>query len=155
MSSCFESGQVFSVSVNQNFVFLVFCDAAEGEDEFFFGLATAPAHVEDRLNDAWLQFAEDEPRKKSYKEVLEPTDALMGAAAGDGGSQQAPLPSNEVNKTKKKRKPVKLSIEAMIRGFQKYIEVDEGEEVSGENEVPTENEEVHHKVTAWHNVPHP
>ncbi|KAL9407578.1 hypothetical protein AB3S75_046175 [Citrus x aurantiifolia] len=128
---------------------------AEGEDEFFFGLATAPAHVEDRLNDAWLQFAEDEPRKKSYKEVLEPADALMGAAAGDGGSQQAPLPRNEVNKMKKKRKPVKLSIEAMIRGFQKYIEVDEGEEVSGENEVPTENEEVHHKVTAWHNVPHP
>lgn len=118
-------------------------------------MATAPAHVEDRLNDAWLQFAEDEPRKKSYKEVLEPADALMGAAAGDGGSQQAPLPSNEVNKTKKKRKPVKLSIEAMIRGFQKYIEVDEGEEVSGGNEVPTENEEVHHKVTAWHNVPHP
>lgn len=118
-------------------------------------MATAPAHVEDRLNDAWLQFAEDEPRKKSYKGVLEPADALMGAAAGDGGSQQASLPSNEVNKTKKKRKPVKLSIEAMIRGFQKYIEVDEGEEVSGENEVPTENEEVHHKVTAWHNVPHP
>lgn len=112
-------------------------------------MATAPAHVEDRLNDAWLQFAEDEPRKKSYKEVLEPADALMGAAAGDGGSQQAPLPRNEVNKMKKKRKPVKLSIEAMIRGFQKYIEVDEGEEVLGENE------EVHHKVTAWHNVPHP
>ena len=29
-----------------------------GED-FEFGLATAPAHVEDELNDAWLAFAEE------------------------------------------------------------------------------------------------
>ena len=30
---------------------------------FFFALATAPAHVEDRLDDAWLQFAkESEPK---------------------------------------------------------------------------------------------
>ena len=28
------------------------------QDEFFFGLATAPAHVEDQLNDGWLRFAE-------------------------------------------------------------------------------------------------
>jgi len=25
--------------------------------DFYFGLATAPAHVEDDLNDSWLQFA--------------------------------------------------------------------------------------------------
>ena len=25
---------------------------------FFFGLATAPAHVEDNLNDSWLEFAQ-------------------------------------------------------------------------------------------------
>jgi hypothetical protein len=27
-------------------------------ESFFFGLATAPAHVEDNLNDSWLEFAE-------------------------------------------------------------------------------------------------
>lgn len=130
--------------------------AAEGEDEFFFGLATAPAHVEDRLNDAWLQFAEEDPGKKTYKDALQPADALVGAAAGDGGSQQAPLPSKEVNMTGKKRKPLKISMEAMIRGFQKYIEVDDGEEVSAaKDEVSAANEEVHPKVTAWHNAPHP
>eukprot|EP00249_Psilotum_nudum_P018186 c26679_g2_i1 orf=130-900(+) len=30
---------------------------------FFFALATAPAHVEDKLNDAWLQFAKETPFK--------------------------------------------------------------------------------------------
>ena len=28
-------------------------------DDFFFGVATAPAHVEDHLDDMWLQFAQD------------------------------------------------------------------------------------------------
>ncbi|KAF9618681.1 hypothetical protein IFM89_002376 [Coptis chinensis] len=31
------------------------------ESQFFFGLTTAPAHVEDKFNDAWLQFAEEQP----------------------------------------------------------------------------------------------
>lgn len=31
---------------------------------FFFALATAPAHVEDKLDDAWLQFAKETPPKK-------------------------------------------------------------------------------------------
>lgn len=27
--------------------------------DFFFGLATAPAHVEDDLNDSWVEFAQN------------------------------------------------------------------------------------------------
>ena len=33
------------------------------EGGFFFGLATAPAHVEDQLDDAWIEFAKSTPRK--------------------------------------------------------------------------------------------
>lgn len=32
---------------------------------FFFALATAPAHVEDKLDDAWLQFAKETPPKEN------------------------------------------------------------------------------------------
>jgi hypothetical protein len=45
----------------------------------------------------------------------------------------------------KKRKPLKVAMEAMIRGFEKHAE----------DELPTKNEECHHNVAAWHNVPHP
>ncbi|KAK4484281.1 hypothetical protein RD792_011509 [Penstemon davidsonii] len=64
-----------------------------GEKGFFFGLATAPAHVEDRLNDAWLQFAEESPcDQPESQKGTEPVDAIMASAAGDGGSQQAKMP---------------------------------------------------------------
>lgn len=120
---------------------------AEGEDEFFFGLATAPAHVEDRLNDSWLQFAEENPCDKSQPDQgMETADALIGSAAGDGGSQPASVSNKDVNKVDmKKRKPLKVAMEAMIRGFEKHAE----------DELPTTNEECHHNVAAWHNVPHP
>lgn len=119
----------------------------EEENEFFFGLATAPAHVEDRLNDAWLQFAENNPCDKSeIQQVQQPADAIMGSATGDGGSQQAPLPVMEANKTIKRKKSLKIAMEAKIRGFEKYIE---------EEEPSTVTEECHHNVAAWHNVPHP
>ncbi|KAK4479923.1 hypothetical protein RD792_012975 [Penstemon davidsonii] len=63
------------------------------EKGFFFGLATAPAHVEDRLNDAWLQFAEESPcDQPESQKGTEPVDAIMASAAGDGGSQQAKMP---------------------------------------------------------------
>lgn len=124
----------------------ILCSFAEGESEFFFGLATAPAHVEDRLNDAWLQFAEETPCDKSgSQESLQPADALMGSATGDGGSQPASLSVKEVNKTMKKKKPLKIAMEAMIRGFEKFAE----------EEGAAPNEECHHNVAAWHNVPHP
>lgn len=39
--------------------------ASDGSGEgFFFGLATAPAHVEDELDDAWLEFAEESVPEK-------------------------------------------------------------------------------------------
>ncbi|KAK3190348.1 hypothetical protein Dsin_029909 [Dipteronia sinensis] len=119
---------------------------AEGENEFFFGLATAPAHVEDRLNDAWLQFAEEDSGEKSG---LQPADAIMGAAIADGGSQPASISSKEANKAMKIKKPLKIAMEAMIRGFEKYTEKEEEEE---ELPVPVTND---HNVTSWHNVPNP
>ncbi|XP_069147270.1 beta-glycosidase-like isoform X2 [Solanum lycopersicum] len=114
-----------------------------GEKGFFFGLATAPAHVEDRLDDAWLQFA----KNTESHEIQQPqtADAIMGSATGDGGSQQALLPQREATKTIKRKKSLKIAIEAQIRGFEKYIEVEE----------LTPTEQCPHNVAAWHNVPHP
>ncbi|KAJ4968491.1 hypothetical protein NE237_015192 [Protea cynaroides] len=119
----------------------------EEGNEFFFGLATAPAHVEDRLNDAWLQFAEEHPCDNS-EEVQNPhlADALMAPAASDSSSHQAPSSLKETENAKKKKKLLKISMEAMIRGFQKY---------SDEEEEPAISAECHHNIAAWHNVPHP
>ncbi|KAF8387610.1 hypothetical protein HHK36_026263 [Tetracentron sinense] len=120
--------------------------ANEEENEFFFGLATAPAHVEDRLNDAWLQFAEEHPCDKS--EALQnpqPADALIASVTGDGRSQQASLSVKELERTTKKKK-LKVSMEAMIRGFEKY---------SKEEEEPAPSAECSHNIAAWHNVPNP
>lgn len=120
----------------------------EGENGFFFGLATAPAHVEDRLDDAWIQFTEEKigDDDSQEQEIKQPVDALMGSAAGDGGSHLASPPSQRAGEhIKKGKKPLKVAMEAMVRGFEKYMEV-EGEE---------QEQQQHHKVTAWHNVPHP
>ena len=123
---------------------------AEEENGFFFGLATAPAHVEDRLNDAWIQFAEEEKLHVDSQEVKQHADALMGAATGDGGSHQATSSRQHDNSTvKKRKKPLKVAMEAMIRGFEKFSEEDEEEAPAV---VPKEEQ---HNVTAWHNVPHP
>ncbi|KAJ4832942.1 hypothetical protein Tsubulata_036702 [Turnera subulata] len=123
----------------------------ETEDEFFFGLATAPAHVEDRLNDAWLQFAEAEPceeasssSSESEAEQQQTADALLGSAAGDGGSQAAAARVTKGSSSKQK-KSLKIALEAMIRGFKKYVEEEEA----------TDEIDCHHNVAAWHNVPHP
>ncbi|KAK8494601.1 hypothetical protein V6N12_055083 [Hibiscus sabdariffa] len=119
----------------------------EEENGFFFGLATAPAHVEDRLNDAWLQFAEENPCHKSETsdDPVE-ADAVMGVAA-DGGSHRAQLARKESGM---KKKPLKVAMEAMIRGLHKFAEdeIEEGKETASV-------EECHHNVAAWHNVPHP
>ncbi|CAN1789407.1 Beta-glucosidase-like SFR2, chloroplastic [Linum perenne] len=124
-------------------------DGGEG-NEFFFGLATAPAHVEDRLNDAWLQFAEETPGDLSLPQGdLQTADAVLGSAGGDGGSQHASVSSEERAKTTRKKKSIKVSMEAMIRGFEKYTEEEDKEEL------PVPTEEFHHNVAAWHNVPHP
>ncbi|OMO53455.1 Peptidase S10, serine carboxypeptidase [Corchorus capsularis] len=118
----------------------------EGGNEFFFGLATAPAHVEDRLHDAWLEFAEENPCHKSESADEPPqADAVIGASTADGTSHPA-LP----NKKTKNKKPLKIAMEAMVRGLHKFIEVEEEE-----GKMPALNEECHHNVAAWHNVPHP
>lgn len=115
----------------------------EGDRGFFFGLATAPAHVEDRLNDAWLQFAEENPCDTSESQLgTQPAVAVMASAAADGGSQQASYFGKETDK----KKPLKIAMEAMIRGFRKYV---------GEEEGVVQSDECHHNVAAWHNVPHP
>ncbi|KZV27697.1 hypothetical protein F511_41361 [Dorcoceras hygrometricum] len=117
----------------------------DGEKEFFFGLATAPAHVEDKLNDAWVQFAEENPcdRPEAVKGSA-PVDAFVGTAGADGGSQPAAVPDREENKSSKKRQ-IKIAMEAEIRGYEKYEEVVEA----------NLDEECHHTVAAWHNVPQP
>lgn len=110
-------------------------------------MATAPAHVEDRLNDAWLQFAENDPCDKSdIQQEPQTADAILGSATGDGGSQLASLPmKEEASKAIKRKKQLKIAMEAKIRGYVKYVEEDE----------PTPTEDCHHNVAAWHNVPHP
>ncbi|KAH0461128.1 hypothetical protein IEQ34_008703 [Dendrobium chrysotoxum] len=118
------------------------------ENGFFFGLATAPAHVEDKLDDAWLQFAEEQPCGESNQsQKVQSTDAVFASAAADGGSQQASSDghsSKESSKGKIKR-PLKIAMEAMIRGFEKFS--DEAE--------PDSKTDCTHNVAAWHNVPHP
>ncbi|KAL9237494.1 hypothetical protein vseg_012033 [Gypsophila vaccaria] len=125
-------------------------DSADGEPKFFFGLATAPAHVEDRLDDAWLQFASETPSEAPESaEEPQTADNILGSAAADGGSQQA-------KKSSKKKKNMKIAMEAMIRGFQKVVEDDsEEEEEEEEEEKQSPAEEQIHNVAAWHNVPHP
>ncbi|KAL2921054.1 Beta-glucosidase-like SFR2 chloroplastic [Bienertia sinuspersici] len=118
---------------------------SDGESEFFFGLATAPAHVEDKLDDAWLQFAEEKLCEISESTQPQTADSLLASAAGDGGSQ--PASSSESKKRPKKKKNLKVAMEAMIRGFEKVIEEQE------EEQTPTG--ECSHNVAAWHNVPCP
>lgn len=45
------------------------------QDEFFFGLATAPAHVEDQLEDSWLDFA-NSGGVKAYFNTDQPEERL-------------------------------------------------------------------------------
>ncbi|PKU83026.1 Beta-glucosidase-like SFR2, chloroplastic [Dendrobium catenatum] len=130
-----------------SFLLLLLLQRAE-ENGFFFGLATAPAHVEDKLDDAWLQFAEEQPCGESNQsQKAQSTDAVFASAAADGGSQQASSDghsSKESIKGKIKR-PLKIAMEAMIRGFEKFS--DEAE--------PDSKTDCTHNVAAWHNVPHP
>ncbi|CAD6255459.1 unnamed protein product [Miscanthus lutarioriparius] len=121
-------------------------EAAE-DGNFFFGLATALAHVEDRLEDAWLQFAVE--HSCDDKEAMcdhKTADAVMASAAGDGGAQLASRSrGDEKAGDGEKRKPLKVAMEAMLRGFEMFVEG--GESGSGDN--------CSHNVAAWHNVPCP
>ena len=104
-------------------LFVLICNLnifSDEEVQFFFGLAKTPAHVEDRLDDAWLQFAKEKPCEESTSTKQQPTDGLLASAAGDGGVQ--PTLSSEVKERPKKKKNLKVPMEAMIRGFEKFIE---------------------------------
>lgn len=80
------------------------------ERKFFFGLATAPAHAEDDLNDAWLQFAKETP---------------CSAADAEAADKKA------------KRKKVKLAVGAITKGLAKNTH--EKEDKSAADYPPTKN----------------
>ncbi|WOH07390.1 hypothetical protein DCAR_0726820 [Daucus carota subsp. sativus] len=123
------------IDENSDTVAIFNINAAHGEDEFFFGLATAPAHVEDRLDDAWLQFAEDDHSDKQQH-----VDSIMASSASNGICHQAPLAMMDVEDT------MKISREAKTNGIEKYLKEEEPFSVPKESR---------HNVAAWHNVPHP
>lgn len=111
-------------------------------------MATAPAHVEDRLHDAWLEFAEEQPCSHTEQtDELQTEDALMASAAGVGGSQLAPAPKSELHelKRKKQKKRLKVAMEAMIRGIELFANDTEADADAKSS----------HNIAAWHNVPHP
>lgn len=72
-------------------------------------------------------------------------DAVIGTAGADGGSQPATTTDKEENKSLKRKKEARIAMEAKIRGYKKYEEIEEA----------NLEEECHHTVAAWHNVPHP
>ena len=75
-----------------------------------------------------------------------PANAVMASAGGDGGSQPSSRPTgDEKGKDKDQRKPHRVAMEAMLRGFEKFSE-------GGES---TSSDTGSHKVAAWHNVPCP
>ena len=97
------------------------------------------------MEDAWLQFAvehscDDKEAVRDHKTA----DAVMALAAGDGGAQLASRSrGDEKAGDGEKRKRLKVAMEAMLRGFEMFVEG--GESGSGEN--------CSHNVAAWHNVP--
>lgn len=99
------------------------------------------------MEDAWLQFAvehscDDKEAVRDHKIG----DAVMASAAGDGGAQLASRSTgDEKAGGRENRKPLKVAMEAMLRGLEMFAEG--GESGSGEN--------CSHNVAAWHNVPCP
>lgn len=109
-------------------------DKNEDDGGFFFGLATAPAHVEDDLHDAWLEFAENDTADSNPR----PSDQPPKITRSKGGIQE---PKLQYTVTKKGKKYVKMAMEAMSRGFQRFSEKEEEDEC--------------HNVAAWKNADHP
>uniref|UniRef100_A0A0C9RLY0 TSA: Wollemia nobilis Ref_Wollemi_Transcript_11775_2447 transcribed RNA sequence n=1 Tax=Wollemia nobilis TaxID=56998 RepID=A0A0C9RLY0_9CONI len=107
-------------------------EKSEEDGGFFFGLATAPAHVEDKLHDAWLEFAQSEGGDSDS----EPRTADQPKMRKNTVEE----PKLQLEPAKEGMKTLKVPMEAMIRYIQKFSE--EGEEDS-------------HNVAAWHNVSHP
>lgn len=98
----------------------------EEDGGFFFGLATAPAHVEDNLDDAWLEFAQDENQDSNSQSSTEQPERVEESAL-------------QLDAAGKRKKLLKVGMEALMRNFNKL----------------SEEEEESHNVAAWHNVYHP
>lgn len=109
-------------------------DKNDDHGGFFFGLATAPAHVEDDLHDAWLEFAENDTADSSP----ERSHPRLERTRGKGGVEE---PTLKFLVPKKGKKALKRAVEVVIKGFEKYTEKEEEEEC--------------HNVAAWHNAYHP
>lgn len=60
---------------------------AVDDEGFFFALATAPAHVEDKLDDAWLSFAKEEEHEEE-----ESREQKRGAELRQSGGGQTAVP---------------------------------------------------------------
>ncbi|CAK9212870.1 unnamed protein product [Sphagnum jensenii] len=106
------------------------------EGGFFFALATAPAHVEDKLNDAWLQFAKDtEPPDNP---AGDPPDSPVKGPKNVGFQSTSVEDPRVLSVQGKATKLLKVSMEAMIRGYEKMTEPEEK-----------------HNVAAWQNAIHP
>ncbi|KAH0927768.1 hypothetical protein HID58_020024 [Brassica napus] len=86
-----------------------FTSQEHNEGKFFFGLATAPAHAEDDLDDAWIRFAKETP-----------------CSAED-----------EEDKKAKRKKKVKLAVGAITKGLAKNTQGKEDNTVA--DSTPTKN----------------
>ncbi|CAM6040418.1 unnamed protein product [Sphagnum compactum] len=106
------------------------------EGGFFFALATAPAHVEDKLNDAWLQFAKDTTPPDNP--AGDPPDSPVKGPKNVGFQSTSVEDPRVLSVQGKAKKLLKVSMEAMIRGYEKMTEPEEK-----------------HNVAAWQNAIHP
>lgn len=97
--------------------------AAVDDGGFFFGLATAPAHVEDKLDDAWLRFAKETPPKvEDDKTRLQNTEESSG--------QHEPSVTSQG--------PGSGSVEEITRGSERDLKTEPstGERESDERDLP-------------------
>lgn len=66
---------------------------------FFFALATAPAHVEDQLDDAWVQFArETPPKEKKESGLRQALEKTLGDATEDSDEKKAEGEQGDLSK---------------------------------------------------------
>ena len=122
---------------------------SERGEAFFFGLATAPAHVEDKLNDAWLEFAVEKPCCEISEPVEEqkPADTLITSNSSDDEFQDAFLSLDEPDGTiSKLKEPIKQAMDTLVKEWEKY---------AGGNDEKDSSPTCDHNIAAWHNVCRP
>ncbi|KAL2642376.1 hypothetical protein R1flu_009963 [Riccia fluitans] len=100
-------------------------DADVDEGGFFFALATAPAHVEDKLKDAWLEFAEQSDGKQSsttgHPEIRD------AKAESTGISLVEELQASKLNEAREKKDKEETGAVADESKAESVGAVDEGE----------------------------